>query len=89
MKYSIKAFIKRDEGDFLAECLEVEAFARGKTLDETVEKLRHEICKGLAGVEMSSLDLVEEPTLFLTFEDEPIVARPVDCPVTCILEDNA
>ena len=82
MKYSIKAFIRRDGmGGFMAECLEVDAEARAATLDETVNKLRREICDRLRGREMSEFGLVEEPSLFMTFEDEPIVLSALQCGV--------
>ena len=82
MKYSIKAFIRRDGmGGFMAECLEVDAEARAATLDETVNKLRREICDRLRGREMAEFGLVEEPALFMTFEDEPIVLSALQCGV--------
>ncbi len=80
MKYSIKAFISRDGDGYTAECIEVVAKVHGKTLDETVEALRHEICRCLTGVDLSRLGLVEDPTLFITFEDVPIPPRPLVCP---------
>jgi hypothetical protein len=80
LKYSIKAFIRRDGmGGFIAECLEIEAQAQGATLDETVSKLRREICDHLRGKDMAEFGLVEEPALFMTFEDEPIVLSPLQC----------
>ncbi len=88
MKYSIKAFIKRDGmGGYFAECLEVDVEARGETLDETVCKLRSEICSYLRGRNMAEFDLVEEPMLFMTFEDEPIIPAPLQCSME--LEGNA
>ncbi len=88
MKYSIKAFIKRDGmGGYFAECLEVDVVARGETLDETVCKLRREICGYLRGRDMAEFGLVDEPTLFMTFEDEPIIPSPVQCSME--LEGNA
>jgi hypothetical protein len=75
MQYSIKAFIKREDGGlYLAECLDVELTVRGVSLDETVEKLKDEICKRFDGADMASLGFVEQPTLFITFED---VALPL------------
>jgi hypothetical protein len=82
MKYSIKAFIRRDGmGGFMAECLEIDVEAQGTTLDETVSKLRREICDRLRGKDMAEFGLVEEPALFMTFEDEPIVLSPLQCSV--------
>jgi len=75
MQYSIKAFIRKEGPRYFAECLEVEASAEGYTLDETVESLRSEVCRMLEGADMCALGLCEEPTLFFTFEDVPLVAR--------------
>ncbi len=80
MKYSIKAFIKRDgRGGYFAECLEVDVEARGDTLDETVCKLRRELYSFLRGRDMADFGLVDEPMLFMTFEDEPIILSPLQC----------
>ncbi|HLB25322.1 MAG TPA: type II toxin-antitoxin system HicB family antitoxin [Nitrospirota bacterium] len=79
MKYTIKAFIRRDGQGYIAECLEVEASVKGITLDETVDNLRHELCRCLHGAEMSDFGLVEEPTLFITFEDVPLPKLPLNC----------
>ena len=88
VKHSIKAFIKRDGvGGYFAECLEVDVEARGETLDETVCKLRREICSYLRGRNMAEFGLVDEPTLFMTFEDEPIIPSPLQCSME--LEGNA
>jgi hypothetical protein len=80
LNYSIKAFIRRDGmGGFVAECLEIDVEARGATLDETVNKLRRGICDSLRGRDMAEFGLVEEPALFMTFEDEPIVLSALQC----------
>ena len=76
MKYSIKVFVRRsDEGGYIADCLEVDASAQGITLDDTVANLRRLLEEMLQGADMASFDLVEEPTLFFTFEDEPISTK--------------
>ncbi len=73
MRYSIKAFIRKDGAGYVADCLEVEeAVVRGETLDETVEKLRQELCRHLEACHPSAFGLVEEPTLFITIEDVPL-----------------
>ena len=80
MNYSIKAFISKDGDGYCAECLDVAARVHGKTLDETVQALRHEICRCITGVDLGMLGLVDDPTLFITFEDVPIPDRPLVCP---------
>jgi hypothetical protein len=80
VNYSIKAFISKDGDGYTAECLDVAAKVHGKTLDETVEALRQEICRCLTGADLGMLGLVDDPTLFITFEDVPIPDRPLVCP---------
>ena len=79
MKYSIKAFIRSHKGGYMAECLEVDASASARTFDETVERLRHEICLRLRDADMGELGLVDDPTLFITFEDVPLSGEPLHC----------
>jgi len=85
MNYSIKSFIRREGLGYVADCPEVaDAVVRGTTLDETVEKLRHEISRLLCASHPSTFGLVEEPTLFITFEDVPLPGRMMESPVNCI-----
>jgi len=79
MRYSIKAFIRRIEGFYEAECVEVEAFARGRSLDETVENLRSEVCRCLDGADFCALGLDPDSTLFITLEDVPLAAVGTSC----------
>lgn len=78
MKYSIKAFIKRTEKGWVADCLEVDVEVAGATLDETVENLRRELCARLHNVDLSTLGLVQDPILFVTLEDIPLHIRPYE-----------
>jgi len=79
MRYSIRAFIKRIEGYYEAECLEVEASARGRSLDETVENLRAAVWRCLEGADMCSLGLDPDSTLFITLEDVPVMPVTSGC----------
>ena len=80
MKYSIKAFIRKEGDAYVAECLELDAVAMARTLDDTVDALRNRVCERLHGVDNSALGLVDDPTLFIVFEDVPIPSRPRACP---------
>jgi len=77
LQYSIKAFIRKDGEGYIAECLEVEAEAYGRTLDETVERLRVAVTRQLDECDPCSFGLCEEPTLFITFEDVQLMAPRV------------
>ena len=79
MLYNIKAFIRKEGHQYVAECLEVEAFARGGTLDETVENLRFEVGRRIAGADLSEMGFVSDPTLFITLEDVPLMRHRLEC----------
>ena len=79
MLHSIKAFIRKDGHNYVAECLEVDAVARGATLDETVENLRFEVGRRIAGADMAALGLVSDPMLFITLEDVPLMRHRLEC----------
>lgn len=79
MKYSIKAFIRKEGDAYVAECIEVDAVVMARTLDETVNALRNRVCERLHGADNSSFGLVDDPTLFIVFEDVPIPSRPLAC----------
>ena len=79
MNYSIKAFIRMDGEGYFGECLEVEATARGGSLDETVDRLRCQISTMLQGADLPALGLVDDPTLFITIEDVPLRPSHLHC----------
>lgn len=79
MKYSIKAFIRRIEGYYEAECVELDASARGRSLDETVENLRAAVGRCLDGADMNALGLDPDSTLFITLEDVPLMPANAGC----------
>jgi len=80
MPFSVRAFIRYDGGKgYKAECLEVEATASGATIDDTVNRLRNEVCRKLDSVTREQLGLDPEPTLFITLEDVPLAPVPMGC----------
>ncbi|MBI5189902.1 MAG: type II toxin-antitoxin system HicB family antitoxin [Nitrospirae bacterium] len=79
MLHSIKAFIRRDGAQYVAECLEVDAIASGATLDETVENIRFEVSRSLVGVDMAAMGLISDPMLFITVEDVPLMKHRMEC----------
>lgn len=42
-QHTIKAFIRRGEAHYVAECLEVAVVTQGKTLDETITNLQEAV----------------------------------------------
>lgn len=72
LQHTIKAYIRRGEKYYVAECMEIPVVTQGITLDETVENLREAVSLFLEGEDMGELGLVENPALIVTLETEPV-----------------
>jgi len=73
MHHIIKAFIRKGEEYYVAECLEISVVTQGKTLDETIANLKEAVTLHLEGEDLSEYGLAPNPTLLVTIELEPIV----------------
>jgi len=73
MNHIIKAFIRKGEEYYVAECLEISVVTQGKTLDETIANLKEAVTLHLQGEDLSEYGLAPNPTLLVTIELEPIV----------------
>jgi predicted RNase H-like HicB family nuclease len=74
LQHIIKAFIRKGEKYYVAECLEVPVVTQGKTLDEAVENLKEAIALHLEGEDLSQFGLAPNPTLLITMEMEPVAS---------------
>lgn len=72
LQHTIKAFIRRGEKYYVAECLEIPVVTQGKTIDETVTNLREAVALHLEGENLEELGLAPNPTLIITMELEPL-----------------
>jgi predicted RNase H-like HicB family nuclease len=72
LQHTIKAFIKKGEAYYIAECMEIAVVTQGKTIDETVENLKEAVSLHLEGEDLSSFGLAPNPTLIITMEVEPL-----------------
>jgi len=72
LQHTIKAFIRRGEAYYVAECLEVAVVTQGKTLDETISNLQEAAALHLEGEDPAEFGLVPNPTLLITMELEPV-----------------
>lgn len=70
LQHTIKAFIKKGEQQYVAECHELPVVTQGGTLDETVQNLREAVALHLEGEDLKELGLFSNPTLIITFEVE-------------------
>jgi len=72
LQHNIKAFIKKGQKYYVAECLEISVVTQGKTLDETIANLKEAVMLHLEGEDLSEFGLAPNPTLLVTIELEPM-----------------
>ncbi|MDI6890413.1 MAG: type II toxin-antitoxin system HicB family antitoxin [Thermodesulfovibrionales bacterium] len=71
LQHTIKAFIRKGEKYYVAECLEIPVVTQGKTLDEAVANLKEAVALHIEGENLEQLGLAPNPTLIITMETEP------------------
>ena len=74
LQKTIKAFIRKGEEYYVAECLEISIVTQGKTIDETISNLQEAVALHLEGENPEEFGLSPHPTLLLTMELEPLHA---------------
>ncbi|MBI5048160.1 MAG: type II toxin-antitoxin system HicB family antitoxin [Deltaproteobacteria bacterium] len=72
LQHTIKAFIRKSEEYYVAECLEIAVVTQGKTIDETVTNLNEAVALHLEGEDPKQFGLAPNPTLIITMETEPV-----------------
>ena len=72
LQHTIKAFIKKGEKYYIAECLEIPVVTQGKTIDETAKNLKEAVELHLEGEDLEQLGFAPSPTLLITMELEPV-----------------
>ena len=76
MFYTLKANIRPGEqSGFVAECLELPIVTQGRTLDETVSKLREAVALHLEGEDLQALGFAVDPAIIVSYEIEPVHAQ--------------
>jgi len=73
MQRTIKAFIRKGDTHYVAECLEISVVTQGKTLDETIANLQEAVSLHLEGEDPADFGLAPNPTLLVTIEVEPAI----------------
>jgi predicted RNase H-like HicB family nuclease len=71
LQHTIKAYVRRGEKYYVAECLGIIVVTQGKTLDETIAKLEEAVALHLEGESLSEMGLADNPTLLITLELQP------------------
>ena len=68
MQRTVKAFIRKGEKYYMAECLELAVVTQGKTLDETISNLQEAVSLHLEGEDPADFGLGNEPAVPLAHE---------------------
>ncbi|MEK7290637.1 MAG: type II toxin-antitoxin system HicB family antitoxin [Planctomycetota bacterium] len=74
LQHNIKAFIRKGEDYYVAECLDIAVVMQGKTLDETIANLKESVALHLEDEYLSEFGLAPNPTLLVTIELEAIAS---------------
>ena len=70
LQRTIKAFVRKGEKQYVAECVDIAVVTQGTTLDETLANLQEAIALHLEGEDLSELGLVSDPAVLVTMEAE-------------------
>lgn len=65
LQHTIKAYIRRGDKYYVAECLGINVATQGATLDETIANLEEAVALHLEGEDLRDFGLAENPTLLV------------------------
>ena len=65
LQKTIKAYVRRGEEYYVAECLGISVVTQGKTLDETIANLQEAVALHLEGEDLEALGLEPNPALLI------------------------
>ena len=71
MQRTIKAYIRKGESQYVAECMEISVVTQGDTLDKTIANLEEAVALHLEGEDPAEFGLDPNPTLLVTLELQP------------------
>jgi predicted RNase H-like HicB family nuclease len=71
LQRTVKAFVRKGETHYVAECLDIAVVTQGQTLSEAVANLQEAVALHLEGENLEGLGLAPEPTILVTMELEP------------------
>ena len=70
LQHTGKAFIRKGDTHYVAECLEIAVVTQGKTLDETLANLQEAVSLHLVDEDLSDMGLASNPAILVTMELE-------------------
>jgi predicted RNase H-like HicB family nuclease len=74
LQRSVKAFVRKEDTHYVAECIDIAVVTQGKTLDETLNNLREAVALHLDGENLAELGFASDPNILVTMEIDPVHA---------------
>ncbi len=74
LQHTVKAVLRKGEGHYVAECVEIAVVTQGKTVDETLANLQEAVALHLEDENLADMGLAPNPTIVVTMELEPALA---------------
>ena len=71
LQHTVKAFVRKGDTHYVAECLEIAVITQGTTLDETLSNLQEAVALHLEDEDLAELGFISHPTILVTLELEP------------------
>jgi len=71
LQRTVRAFVRKGETHYIAECLDIAVVTQGRTLSEALANLQEAVALHLEGENLEELGLTPEPTILVTMELEP------------------
>ena len=75
LQHTVKAFVRRGEKYYVAECVEIAVVTQGLTVDETLANLQEAVFLHLDGEDPADFGLALNPTILVTMELETVGAQ--------------
>ena len=76
LQHTVKAFIRKGDSHYVAECMEIAVVTQGKTLDETLANLQETVALHLEGEDLTEMGLAPDPTVLVAMELHPHSGLP-------------
>jgi len=71
LQRTVKAFVRKGDTHYVAECVDIAVVTQGKTLDQTLKNLQEAVALHLEGEDLAELGFAPDPTILVTMELEP------------------
>ena len=71
LQHTIKAFVRKGDTHYIAECIDIAVVTQGKTLNEVMANLQEAVALHLEDENLAELGLAPNPTILVTMELEP------------------